>query len=319
MTKFKKIAFIFPGQGAQYPGMGKDFYDAYPEAKEVFQQGDDILERNLSSIIFDGPETLLTETRNSQLGIYVVSLAILQTLRKLFPTLKPDACAGLSLGEYTALTAAGKLPYEAGLRLVDKRAQYMNDACEATAGTMAVVLGLDADTVEQLVKEVAMPNDLWAANFNCPGQVVISGTTRGIEAGTAAAKAKGAKRVLPLQVHGAFHSGLMGAAQNALAPYINQAPLLSTPCAVVMNVTGKEAAGSDEIKSNLKAQVTHPVRWEQSIRTMMASHADLYVEIGCGKTLAGFNKRIGVEAPCVSVEKTTDLAALETVLNGGSA
>jgi [acyl-carrier-protein] S-malonyltransferase len=319
MTKFKKIAFIFPGQGAQYPGMGKDFYDSYSEAKEVFQQGDDVLGRNLSSIIFNGPDTLLTETRNSQLGIYVVSLAILKTLHKLFPTLKPAVCAGLSLGEYTALTAAGKLPYDGGLRLVDKRAQFMNDACEATAGTMAVVLGLDADAVEQLVAEVAMPNDLWAANFNCPGQVVISGTTRGIEAGTEAAKAKGAKRVLPLQVHGAFHSGLMSSAQNALAPYIDQAPLLSTTCAVIMNVTGKEAADVEEIKSNLKAQVTHPVRWEQSIRTMVANDADLYVEIGCGKTLAGFNKRIGVVAPCVSIEKTSDLAALETLLKGGGA
>lgn len=314
MTQYKKIAFLFPGQGAQYPCMGKDFYEGYPVARACFEEADELLGRKLSDIVFQGPETLLTETRNSQLGIYASSLAILRTLKQLFPELEPAVCAGLSLGEYTALTASGKLFFKEGLALVDKRAQFMNDACEATKGTMAVVLGLDAAEVEQVVAEVNLPNDLWAANFNCPGQVVISGTLKGIEAGTNAAKAKGAKRVLPLQVHGAFHSGLMREAGERLAPFIDEAQLGDTPCAVIMNVTGAQATDLNAIRSNMKRQVTHAVRWEQSVRSMNDQYVDLYIEIGCGKALAGFNKRIGVSAPTISVEKVSDLAALESLL-----
>lgn len=316
MTQDKKIAFIFPGQGAQYPGMGKDFYDSFATARSVFDEADELLKRKLSTIVFEGPETTLTETKNSQLGIYVESLALLNTLKELFPQLDPVATAGLSLGEYTALTAAGKLAFKNGIALVDKRAQFMNDACETVKGTMAVVLGLDAAAVEQMVAEVNLPDDLWAANFNCPGQVVISGTTKGIEAGTEAAKAKGAKRVLPLQVHGAFHSGLMRQAGERLAPFIDEVPFNETACSIYMNVTGDRAADLPLIRSNLKKQVTHAVRWEQSIRKMADQSIDLYVEIGCGKTLAGFNKRIGVTAPCISIDKIADLTTLESVLNG---
>jgi [acyl-carrier-protein] S-malonyltransferase len=314
MPRFQKIAFLFPGQGAQYPGMARDFYDHYAIAKETFEESDELLNRKLSSVVFEGPEQALTETRNSQLGIFVSSLAILRVIRKLFPTMTPSLCAGLSLGEYTALSASGRLAFADGVGLVDQRARYMNDACETTQGTMAVILGLDADAVEQLVKEVNLPNDLWAANFNCPGQVVISGTLKGIEAGTTAAKAKGAKRVLPLQVHGAFHSGLMKAAEEKLTPHITHVPLKESSQELVMNVTGGPVHKTSEIRDNLIMQVTHPVRWEQGIRHMARNGVDLFVELGCGKTLAGFNKRIGVSAPMISIEKIADIHLLEELL-----
>lgn len=308
--KYKKIAFLFPGQGAQYAGMAKDFFENFAEARETFEEADDILKRKLSSIILQGPDPLLTETKNSQVGIYVASLAILRVIKKKIAGLKPTFCAGLSLGEYTALIAAGKISFEAGLQLVQHRGQFMNDACEDTKGTMAVILGLDGPIVEKMVKEVGMPNDLWAANFNCPGQVVISGTLAGIEAGTVAAKAKGAKRVLPLQVHGAFHSGLMRSAEERLADYVNAAPLVISDVDLVMNVTGKIAKEDKEIRSNLIKQVTHPVRWEEGIRTLGEMGTDLFIEIGCGKTLSGFNKRIGLPVPTLSVEKIEELETL---------
>lgn len=314
MSKFKKIAFIFPGQGSQYPGMGADFLAQYKEAQHVFEEADDLLGRKISSIILQGPADVLTETQNSQTAIFVMSIALLRVLEKNFPSLKPSVCGGLSLGEYTALTASGRLDFKDCLPLVQRRGQYMSDACNSSEGTMAVVLGLDGDVVENMVKELDLPKDLWAANFNCPGQVVISGTKRGIESGSAAAKAKGAKRVLPLAVHGAFHSGLMQSAEDRLAPYILETSLKNTPIEFVMNVPGDFVHNDNEIQANLITQVTHPVRWEQSIRKMDQAGVDLFIEIGCGKTLAGFNKRIAVQAPTMSIEKVEDLENLNALL-----
>lgn len=319
MVQYNKIAFLFPGQGSQYPGMAKDFCDSYTVAKQTFDEADALLGQKISSLIFNGPETVLTETKNSQLGIYIASIAILRVVTQLFPEMVPIYAAGLSLGEYTALTASQKLSFIDGISLVSHRGQYMNDACEATKGTMAVVLGLEAEQVEKLVEELNLPNDLWAANFNCPGQVVISGTLKGIEAGTAAAKAKGAKRVLPLQVHGAFHSGLMKLAEQRLTPFIEDVDLKDSKCDIVMNVPGKTVRNPLEIRQNLVEQVTHSVRWEQAIRHMLDADVNLFVEMGCGKTLAGFNKRIGGTAPTVSIEKTGDLSSLEAVLKGETA
>lgn len=311
MKKYNNIAFLFPGQGAQYTGMAKDFYETYSEVREVFQQADDILGRNISDIILKGPEATLTETKNSQTGIYVVSLAILKVLQKQFPDLQPSVTAGLSLGEYTALTASNRLPFEPGLRLVQFRGQFMNDACEATKGTMAVIIGLDADVVEKMVKEVNLPNDLWAANFNCPGQVAISGTLKGVEEGTAAAKAKGAKMVIPLKVHGAFHSGLMRLAEEKLKEHVEKAPLSDSPIGLVMNVTGGYVKDLNEIRGNMIKQVTSPVKWEQGIRAMNNQGVDLYLEIGCGKALTGFNKKMGWTAPTFSIERVPDLEQLK--------
>lgn len=309
-----KIAFLFPGQGAQYPGMAKDFYESFATAREVFEEADDILGRNLSKIILTGPEELLTETRNSQVGIYVASYAIYRTLHQLLTGLAPVVCSGLSLGEYTAATVAGKISFQKCLPIVQNRGDFMNDACEETRGTMAVILGLSAEVVEQMVADVNLPNDLWAANFNCPGQVVISGTEKGIEAGTRAAKELGAKRVMPLQVHGAFHSGLMKRAEERLAEVLAVSPIEESDTGLVMNVTGTRVDGAEEIRKNLVHQVTSPVRWEQGMRAMESMGLDLYVEMGCGKTLAGFHKRIGAVAPIKSIEKVEDIRSLEECL-----
>lgn len=314
MAAYRKIGFLFPGQGAQYVGMGKDFVENFPLAKSTFDEADDILNRKLSKIIKEGPEDVLTQTRNSQAAIFVTSIALLRVIQDVFPSLRPFFTSGLSLGEYTALYASGRISFADGLSVVQARGEHMNEACEKTRGTMAVVLGLDADIVDDIIRKVNLPNDLWVANFNCPGQVVISGTLKGIEAGTIAVKEKGAKRVLPLQVHGAFHSGLMQLAEKQLIPHIEHMPLNDSSIELVMNVVGKPIRELDQIKEYLIKQVTSSVRWEQGIRYMEGAGADLYIEIGCGKTLAGFNKRIAVSAPTVSVEKIEDLKNLENFL-----
>ncbi|MBA3721901.1 MAG: ACP S-malonyltransferase [Parachlamydiaceae bacterium] len=306
MVKFKKIAFIFPGQGAQAPGMGKDFAENFSAARYTFEEADEILGRNISNIIFSGPEQILTQTKNSQPGIYITSIAILRVILEMIEV-QPKVCAGLSLGEYTALTASESLPFIKCLPLIHHRAQFMSDACESNPGTMAIIIGMENEAVEKLVKEVNLPHDLWVANFNCPGQVVISGTVKGIEAATIAAKEKGAKRILPLQVQGAFHSGLMKKAETRLAEYIHEAPIKKGSSEIVMNVPGDIVSDIHDIRENLIKQVTQPVRWEQGIRAMDRSEVDLYIEIGPGKTLSGMNKRIGVQGKTFNVETVEDL------------
>ncbi|MDR3624581.1 MAG: ACP S-malonyltransferase [Chlamydiales bacterium] len=307
----KRIAFLFPGQGSQHPGMGKDFFEAYPVCLETFQEADDILKRKLSSIIFEGPESLLTETRNSQTAIYVMSMAILRLVQTEFPEISPYVAAGLSLGEYTALSASQRISFAECLPLVQLRGELMNEACEKTKGTMAVILGLEPDVVEAFVKELQLPNDLWVANFNCPGQVVISGTSLGIEKGSIMAKEKGAKRIMPLQVHGAFHSGLMSLARDRLKEKIDQVPLQDSCIPIVMNTSGDFETDERRIRTLLVDQVTHSVRWQQGVCSMENHAIDLYLEMGPGKTLAGMNKRIGVKAPTISIEKIEDLSQLE--------
>lgn len=307
--KYKRIAFLFPGQGAQAVGMGKDFYDTFKEARLVFEEGDDILQRHLSKTVFEGPLPLLTETRNSQTGIYVTSMSLLAVLQKQLPELRPHVVAGLSLGEYTAFTAGGKLSFKQCLPLVQTRADLMNEACETTKGTMAAVFGLSSDVVDEVVKALDLPQDLWVANYNCPGQTVISGTLKGVEKGIEALKAKGARRVIALQVHGAFHSGLMHSAKEKLREKILPLAFEDSSSEIVMNVPGESVRDKNAMRTFLIEQVTSPVKWEQSIRSMKES-VDLYVEIGCGKVLQGLNRQMGVLAPTVTINKVEDLEEL---------
>lgn len=312
MADKKRVAFLFPGQGAQYPGMGKDFVQNFSAARLTFEEADDILERKLSDLILEGTPEKLTQTKNSQVGIYVTSMAIFRVVKELYD-LEPMVCGGLSLGEYTALTAAEMLTFINGLPLVQARGQFMDDACNATTGAMAVIVGLDGEAVDKIVKDLHLPRDLWVANYNCPGQVVISGTLQGIEAGTAAVMAKGAKKVILLQVSGAFHSGLMAQAERRLEEKILQVPLHQGSSKLVMNVPGAFVSDLKEIRHNMIKQVTSSVRWEQGIRAMEAEGVELFIEFGPGKTLSGMNKRIGVRAPTISIEKVEDLELIKKI------
>ncbi|MCB1149098.1 MAG: ACP S-malonyltransferase, partial [Chlamydiia bacterium] len=299
---------LFPGQGAQKPGMGKDFAEAYPEARHTFELADDLLGMHLSKLIFEGSEEELSRTEISQPALFVTSCALLATLQRLFPELKPQAVAGLSLGEYTALFAGGYMGFTEVLELVKKRGELMSSACEKSEGTMAVILGLEADAVEEMVQGSC---DLWAANFNCPGQVVISGTKQGVARGAELAKERGARRVMPLAVQGAFHSGLMRSAEEGLIPFLERAPLKMGATPLFMNVSGERPRDLVELKKNLAAQVTKPVRFEQSLRKMGAIGSDIFLEIGPSATLSGMVRKTLPDAKTISVGALSDLAKLE--------
>ncbi len=306
----KRIAFLFPGQGAQYPRMGADFFEAFSAARFTFEEADALLGRPLSKLILEGNEEELTATRNSQVAIYTVSCAICRVVQELFD-LQPSVCAGLSLGEYSALTAAEWLAFSDALPLVQKRAAFMEEACLSKPGAMAVIMGLAPEAIEAMIRELDIGKELWIANVNCPGQVVISGTEKGIELGVACAKARQAKRAIPLQVQGAFHSGLMLEAEKKLAPFIEKAPLKKGAARISMNVPGGFCQDEEQVKKNLIQQVTQSVKWEQSVRAIEREGVDLYIEFGPGKTLSGMNRRIGVAAPTLSVETIADLKQLE--------
>ncbi len=306
----KKIAFLFPGQGSQYVGMGKDFFNTFAIAKQTFEEAEDILSWRVSDLIFNGPLESLTQTKNSQLAIFVNSIAILRTIRQQIPNLVPYVCAGLSLGEYSALCASNIIDFETAIKLVRDRAYFMNDACEKTKGTMAAVLGLTDLQVEDIVSPISLEHQVWVANYNCPSQTVISGSSEGVKYAGDLLKESGAKRVLPLTVHGAFHSGLMQSAQDSLSPKIMKAKLNPSETKIVMNVVGDFVDDFDQIRSNLINQITNSVRWEQSINKLKEDSVDLYIEIGCGKTLSGMNKKMNLGDKTLSVDTVLDLDVL---------
>lgn len=311
-----KTAFIFPGQGAQTVGMAKDIYQTFSEAREVIDLGCDILGRDLKRIMFQGPEEELTATHNSQVAIYLHSMAMAAVVRSQFPSLQSSVVAGLSLGEFTAVTVSGRLSFEECLPLVQARGQFMSDACEERPGGMAAIIGLDDEVVERVVADLRIPDQLWIANYNCPKQLVISGTKEGIERGMAALKEAGARRALPLQVHGAFHSGLMASAQSRLAELVEELAFQSSGVDLVMNVPGDFVQSEERVARHMIDQVTRSVRWKQGIERMAEGGVELFIEMGPGQTLAGMNKRIGVEGLTLSLDRPEDLDKLGEVCCG---
>jgi [acyl-carrier-protein] S-malonyltransferase len=288
-------AYVFPGQGAQFVGMGKDLYDNSPVAKALFDQANGILGYNITDIMFAGTDAELKQTKVTQPAIFLHSVILAKVLGDEF---KPEMVAGHSLGELSALVANNTLTFEDGLRLVYARALAMQKACEAQESTMAAVLGLEDEVVENICKETA--GIVVAANYNCPGQLVISGEIAAIDAACAALTEAGARRALKLPVGGAFHSPLMEPAREELAAAI-EATTFSTPsCPVYQNVTATAVTSPDEIKKNLIAQLTAPVKWTQTVKQMLADGASHFTEVGPGKVLQGLVKKVDRAIPTES-------------------
>ncbi|MCH5214176.1 MAG: ACP S-malonyltransferase [Muribaculaceae bacterium] len=285
-----KKAFVFPGQGAQFVGMGKDLYESNETAREMFEKANEILGFRITDLMFDGTEEDLRQTKVTQPAIFLHSVILAKVLGDEF---KPDMVAGHSLGEFSALVAAGALSFEDGLRLVAKRAMAMQKACELQPSTMAAVLALPDEKVEEICAEI---DDIVApANYNCQGQLVISGTIEGIEKACEKLLAAGAKRALKLKVGGAFHSPLMLPAQEELAEAIETTEFKTPVCPVYQNVDAKPHTSPEEIKENLVKQLTAPVRWTQDVEAMIADGATEFVELGPGSVLQGLVKKINRE------------------------
>ncbi|MFC3880254.1 ACP S-malonyltransferase [Algoriphagus namhaensis] len=289
-------AIVFPGQGAQFPGMGKDLYEQNPKAKELFEKANEVLGFRITDIMFDGTAEELKETKVTQPAIFLHSVILALTSENF----KPDMVAGHSLGEFSGLVANGVLTFEDGLRLVSQRALAMQEACEINPSTMAAILGLADEKVEEICEsiseEVVVP-----ANYNCPGQLVISGSNAGIEIACEKMKEAGAKRALPLPVGGAFHSPLMEPARQKLQDAILATPFSQPSCPVYQNVSTTAVTDVEEIKNNLIAQLTAPVKWTQSVQNMVADGATEFVECGPGKVLQGLVKKISPEAATSSI------------------
>lgn len=309
-----KTALLFAGQGAQVVGMGRDLAEKYPAAQARFDQANQVLGYDLLRICFDGPEEELTKTENAQPGIYLVSWIALELLRAQHPTLHWDATAGLSLGEFTALAAAGALGFEDGLRITRLRGRFMQEACDATQGGMAAVIGLDEEPTRQVCQEAGVE----LANLNCPGQLVISGESARIQQACDLAKARGAKRALPLAVAGAYHSRLMAAAQPKLAAELAAIDVRTPSVPVIANVTATPHTNPQSIRDLLVQQVCASVRWEASIRWLIGQGFTRFIELGPGKALTGFMKRIAPEARTLNVADVPSLEATVTVLNAGT-
>jgi len=282
MTK----AYVFPGQGAQFSGMGKDLYESSSDAKALFDQANEILGFNITDTMFSGSDEDLKQTKITQPAVFLHSVILAKTM----DDFNPSMLAGHSLGEISALTAAGVLSFEDGLKLVSVRAQAMQKACEQNPSTMAAILGLDDSVVEEVCDSI--DDVVVAANYNCPGQLVISGTNEGVNTACEILKEKGAKRALPLPVGGAFHSPLMEPAREELAAAINNADFSTPSCPVYQNVSTKAETDPATIKENLIAQLTAPVKWTQSVQNMMADGATEFVEVGPGRALQGMIKKV---------------------------
>ncbi|MBU8893315.1 MAG: ACP S-malonyltransferase [Bacteroidales bacterium] len=287
-------AYVFPGQGAQFVGMGKDLYDNYPVAKELFEKANEILGFRITDLMFDGAEEDLKQTKVTQPAIFLHSVILAKTI----VDFKPEMVAGHSLGEFSALVANGALSFEDGLTLVYKRAMAMQKACEVEPSTMAAIIGLEDKIVEEVcagIDDIVVP-----ANYNCPGQLVVSGSMKGIEIACEKLTEAGAKRALPLKVGGAFHSPLMEPAQVELADAINSTNFNTPVCPVYQNADAKPYTNPDQIKENLIKQLTSPVKWTYIMQNMIADGMSSYTEVGPGTVLQGLLKKVDRQIPTQS-------------------
>jgi len=307
-----KTALLFAGQGAQVVGMGKDFAERFPTARQWFDRANAVLGYDLASICFNGPESELTKTENAQPGIFLVSWVAFELLKERLSELKFEATAGLSLGEFTALAAAGVMTFDDAINVVRQRGTFMQEACDATQGGMAAIIGLD----EVGMRDVCAQAGVEVANLNCPGQIVISGRADKMNEACELAKAKGAKRALPLNVAGAYHSALMAGAQPKLREALARIPIEIPMVPVISNVTAQPHAAPADIHQRLVDQVTSSVRWEDSMRYLLANGFTRFIELGPGTALSGFMKRIEKNAQMLNVADVTSLETTAKALAG---
>src|SRR5215207_387005 len=305
------IAFIFPGQGSQAVGMGSELAMQFPDAKEIFDEADAALDFSLSKLMWAGPDTELNETVNTQPALYIHSIAAWKTFTRLYPDFKPVAVAGHSLGELSALTASGALPFSDGLKLVRTRGKLMKHAGLLNPGGMAAILGVDIPTLDRVCAEASTADEIvQVANDNCPGQVVISGHKTALERAMAGAKAAGAKRALPLPVSIAAHSPLMDSIQSEWNAAVDTCAMSDPVIPVISNVHAKAMTVADDLRADIKAQMQSRVRWTESVQMMLGSGIQTYVEVGSGEVLLGLIKRIDPSAVRVALGGPKDFAAL---------
>ncbi len=303
------LAFVFPGQGSQYVGMGKDLYEQFPEARELFDRAESILDFPLKQIAFEGPEETLKQTRYTQPAIFVHSMAVLGWLNR--RGIQPVAVAGHSLGEYSAVVAAGALPFGEALKLVALRGELMQQSGQNNPGTMAAIIGLPDDVVREICQTASQTALVVPANFNSPGQVVISGTVDGVHRAMELARERKARMVTELTVSGAFHSPLMKEALTGLENALNQAPFIDSKIPVYTNVTASPVHKAEEFRTMLKKQLLSPVLWEDIVRNMIQDGVNQFYEVGPSRVLCGLSRRIERKVPCLPLGKTEDFQALE--------